>query len=96
MIRSFGSKATLDLYHGIRSKETRRLPIEVQKRALVKLDMIDAAETVDDLRVPPGNRLEALKGELAGFFSIRINNQWRIIFRFNDRLVDDVKIIDYH
>ncbi|MBW3563826.1 MAG: type II toxin-antitoxin system RelE/ParE family toxin [Acidobacteria bacterium] len=68
----------------------------VAKIALRKLDMIDYAEILSDLRSPPGNRLEALKGSLEGFHSIRINDQWRIIFRWTDLGVIDVEITDYH
>lgn len=68
----------------------------VQKIALRKLDMIAYAEKLDDLRVPPNNRLEKLKGDLDGFFSIRINDQWRIIFRWTEHGPEDVKICDYH
>lgn len=61
-----------------------------------KLDMLNAAHVLDDLKAPPGNRLEALKGDLAGFHSIRINSQWRIIFRWTPSGPEDVEIIDYH
>ena len=93
MIRSFAGRDTELVWKGIRS---RRLPDEVQRIGLRKLELLDAAETVDDLRVPPGNRLEALKGGRKGFWSIRINGQWRIIFRWEDGYAENVEIIDYH
>lgn len=80
MIASFACKETQGIWSGTRS---RKLPTEIQQRALAKLALINAAETVDDLRIPPGNRLEALKGSRDGQYSIRINDQWRICFRFN-------------
>ncbi len=80
MIVSFGNKATADLFNGINSRESRKLPYEIIKTALKKLDVLNAADKLDELKVPPGNRLEALKGNLKGFYSIRINSQWRIIF----------------
>ena len=78
MIASFACKETQGIWSG---KRSRKLPAEIQQRALAKLALINAAETVDDLRVPPGNRLEALKGSRDGQYSIRINDQWRICFR---------------
>lgn len=74
----------------------RRLGQGVQRAALRKLLILDAAETLDDLRVPPGNRLEKLKGDRAGFHSVRINQQWRICFRWTDAGPEDVEIVDYH
>ncbi len=96
MITSFGDKATSDLFNGIRSRQSRKLPNQIHEIALYKLDVINAAQALDDLRSPPGNRLEALRGELKGFHSIRINNQWRIIFRWSENNASDVQIIDYH
>ena len=96
MITSFGDKATSDLFNGMRSRQSRKLPNQIHEIALYKLDVINAAQALDDLRSPPGNRLEALRGELKGFHSIRINNQWRIIFRWSENNAGDVQIIDYH
>ena len=96
MIRSFGDKATEDLYHGQRSARAQRLPREIQKSALVKLDWIEHAKTLQDLRVPLSNHLEALKGKLHGYHSVRINKQWRIVFRWTAGDAYDVKIVDYH
>ncbi|MGJ8643118.1 MAG: type II toxin-antitoxin system RelE/ParE family toxin [Luteolibacter sp.] len=93
MIESYGDSQTEQIYKGLR---VRQLPEDIQNRARRKLRMINQAKIVDDLRIPPGNRLEALSGNLAGFWSIRINQQWRIIFRWEEGLKYDVKITDYH
>ena len=73
----------------------RRFPQDVLRIALRKLDVLNSAHRLDDLRSPPGNRLEALKGNLEGFYSIRVNDQWRITFRW-DNDIHDVSLIDYH
>ena len=96
MIISFGNKSTADLFNGINSREARKIPSEITKKVLNKLDILNAVETLDELKSPPGNRLEALKGNLKGFYSIRINNQWRIIFQWHNGNVSQVQIIDYH
>ncbi|HIJ64945.1 MAG TPA: type II toxin-antitoxin system RelE/ParE family toxin [Candidatus Hydrogenedentes bacterium] len=96
MIASFGDKATEDLYHGLRTKRVRRIPSRIWQIAYRKLDMIQYAQVLQDLRVPPGNRLEALKGDLHGYHSIRVNEQWRIVFRWQEGLAYDVSIVDYH
>ena len=93
MIRSFSNKDTESIFNGERS---RRFPPEIQNTARRKLRIIAAATTVEDLRIPPGNRLEKLSGNLAGYYSIRINDQWRIVFKFEDKGADDVRIEDYH
>ncbi|MEE8336752.1 MAG: type II toxin-antitoxin system RelE/ParE family toxin [Dehalococcoidia bacterium] len=96
MIESFGDRATRALYHGDRGAHRRRLPPNIQRTALRKLDMLDAAHALGDLRAPPGNRLEALRGDLKGLHSIRVNEQWRIVFRWSDGDAHDVRIVDYH
>jgi toxin HigB-1 len=96
LIQSFGDKRTEDLFQGISSRETRKFPADLIKVAVRKLDMLNAAYQLEDLRSPPGNRLEALKGDLKGFYSIRINDQWRIIFQWQNGNVLAVKIVDYH
>lgn len=96
MIVSFANKATEALFHGESGKMTRPIPPDVRSTAERKLDLVNAAHTLDDLRVPPGNRLEALKGELKGKHSIRINDQWRIVFRWESGDAHDVEIDDYH
>ena len=93
MIRSFGNRETENIWLGHRS---RRLPEDIQRIGLRKLELIAAAANVDDLRIPPGNRLEMLKGDLKGFWSIRINQQWRIMFRWVNGNAENVEIIDYH
>ncbi len=93
MIRSFAERDTELVWNGVRS---RRLPDDVQRAGQRKLEMLDAAETVQDLREPPSNRLEMLKGDRKGFWSIRINKQWRVIFRWVNGYAEDVEIIDYH
>ena len=96
MIASFKDRRTEDLYHGRSSSRVRRIPPDVRDSALRKMDMIHAAVELNDLRTPPGNRLEALRGNLKGFHSIRVNDQWRIIFRWETREAYDLEIIDYH
>jgi proteic killer suppression protein len=96
MIINFKSQATQDIYDGISSKEARKIPLTIWKVAQRKFDMINAALNLSDLKVPPGNRLEALRGDLDGFHSVRINDQYRIIFRFKDSNAYDVEITDYH
>ncbi len=93
MIESFGDSATENIYRGLR---VRGLPGDIQERARRKLRMINQAHIIEDLKIPPGNRLELLKGKLAGFWSIRINEQWRVVFRWENGLKHDVEIIDYH
>mgnify|MGYP000908093988 CR=1 FL=1 len=96
MIISFGNKATSDLFNGISSRWVRKLPKQIHETALYKLDVINAAPNIDDLKSPPGNRLELLKGDLAGYHSMRINSQWRIVFRWESSAAHDVQIVDYH
>ena len=96
MIRSFGDPATADLYHGRHTARARRVPADVAPVACRKLDYLRRAVRLDDLRAPPGNRLEALRGNLQGFHSIRVNDQWRIIFRWVDGDAWDVSLVDYH
>ena len=95
MIASFGDKATGDFFHGIASKAARSIPPNVARVAQRKLDMINAAKDLSDLRVPPANRLEALAGDLKGFHCIRVNDQFRIVFRWQDG-AHDVRFTDYH
>ena len=93
MIKSFGDKETKIIWRGNRSK---KLPNENQEIARRKLRMLNNSATVNDLRIPPSNRLEKLSGKLKNFHSIRINSQWRIIFIWKDDNSYDVEIIDYH
>ena len=96
MIRSFGNKSTEDFYHGRRTSHARRIAASLRSAAVRKLNLINAAAVIEDLRVPPGNRLEKLSGELKDYHSIRINDQWRVIFRWSDGGADEVELIDYH
>ena len=93
MIRSFACRETELLFN---DEASRRLPPGIQRVARRKLLMLHQARRVDDLRSPPGNRLEALKGNRAGQHSIRINNQWRLCFRWRGEDAFDVEIVDYH
>ncbi|KAB7768779.1 type II toxin-antitoxin system RelE/ParE family toxin [Xanthomonas maliensis] len=93
MIRSFADKQAEQIWSGERS---RRLPADIQSVARRKLRMLNAAVQLDDLRIPPANRLEALKGTRRGQYSIRINDQWRICFQWMDGDVFGVEIVDYH
>ncbi len=93
VISSFRGRETERIWHG---EFSRRLPPEIQEVARRKLRMINNTRTIADLRVPPANRLEALKGSRAGHYSIRINDQWRICFHFANGQAGDVEIVDYH
>ncbi len=93
MIQSFADKVTAAVFAGL---QVRRLPPEIQDVARRKLKLLDAAVSLESLRVPPGNRLEALRGDRKGQWSIRINDQWRICFRWKDADALDVEIVDYH
>lgn len=93
MIKSFADGETQSLYV---TGKSRRLPPDIVKRAQRKLEYLDLAIDLEDLRVPPGNRLHALEGDRKGQYSISINDQWRICFRFCDGDAQDVEITDYH
>ncbi len=93
MIRSFADRETERIWIGVKS---RKLPGDIQNRALVKLTLINRAQTLEDLRIPVGNRLAALKGTRSGGYSVRINDQWRIFFTWRDGGAYNVEIVDYH
>lgn len=93
MIKSFKCKETEKIWGGVKSK---KFPVDIQNRALRKLNMIEAAVFLEDLKNPPGNNLEGLVGSRKGQMSIRINNQWRICFVWDDGEVHNVEIVDYH
>ncbi len=93
MIRSFADAGTERLF---RRERVRRFPADLLRSMLRKLALVDAAEQLDDLRVPPGNRLEKLRGDRGGQHSIRVNDQWRICFRWKDGDAYEVEIVDYH
>ena len=97
MILSFANKATEDIFDGVSSSEARKLlPRELLRIAFRKLDQLNAADRLDDLKVPPGNRLHALSGNLRGRHAVRVNDQYRIVFRFEGADAFDVRCTDYH
>ena len=96
MIKSFGDNATEDLFHGRKTRRATRFPPQTVRAAIRKLDVLNAAHALLDLRSPPGNRLEALTGSREGYHSIRVNDQWRIVFHWQDGDAYDVSVIDYH
>ena len=93
MIVSFGSKQTEQVWNGFRVK---KMPVEIQRTGRRKLRMLNNSQDIADLRIPPSNRLEKLSGNLKSFYSIRINNQWRIIFKWHKGNASEVEIVDYH
>lgn len=93
MIKSFGDKETEKIWNGTQS---RKLPGEIQNVARRKLRMINNAQIINDLRIPPANHLEKLSGKLEGYYSIRINKQWRIIFKWENDTAFKAQIVDYH
>jgi toxin HigB-1 len=95
MIVSFGDRATEDFFNGEGTRETRQFR-NIAKVAVRKLDQLNAATDINDMKVPPGNRLEALNGDLEGFYSVRINDQYRVVFRFDAGNAYDVYISDHY
>lgn len=93
MIRSFADAETERLFA---TGKSRRLPPPILRRAILRLTQLDAAVMVEDLRLPPSNRLEALVGDRSGQWSVRINEQWRVCFRFDGGDAFDVEVVDYH
>ena len=93
MINSFGSKETENIWKGERIKN---MPIEIQTIGRRKLRMLNNSQNIMDLTIPPSNKLEKLSGKWKGLYSIRINDQWRIVFRWENGNADEVEIIDYH
>jgi len=96
MIQTFGNALAEDLFDDRSSKATRSFPADLRRAARRKLLYLHEAADLRDLRSPPGNRLERLKGDLQGLHSIRINNQWRVVFLWSDGNAFDVQIVDYH
>ncbi len=96
MIQNFGNRLAEDLYDDNNTKAVRRIPTELHRRTRRKLLYLHDAAELKDLREPPGNRLEALKGDWKGFHSIRINDQWRIVFRWQSSNAYEVHVVDYH
>ena len=93
MIISYGSKETQKIWNGERVKN---LPLQIQEIGRRKLRMLNNSQNINDLKIPPSNMLEKLKGDLKDYYSIRINEQWRIIFNWNNGNAENVEIIDYH
>ena len=93
MIKTFADKGTEKLFQ---RHTSRSLPADIQRKARMKFEILDAAEKLDDLKIPPGNRLEKLSGDRQGQHSIRINNQWRICFVWKDGDAYNVEVVDYH
>jgi toxin HigB-1 len=96
MIRSFADDATRDIWNGVNSRAARRLPRPLWSVIRRKLDQLDVVTQLDDLRAPPGNRLHALTGDLRGHHAIRVNDQYRVVFRFEGNDAHDVRCTDYH
>ena len=97
MIRSFrAGNVAFSIYHGLRDGAWKRFPHDLRRVAARKINHLAAAGTLEDLKVPPGNRLERLRGDLAGYYSIRINERWRLMFRWDGDGAEDVFIADYH
>ena len=96
MIRTFVDETTRDIWNGVNSKAARRIPRELRPNVRRKLDQIDAVMRLDDLTVPPGNRLHALGADRRGFHAVRVNDQYRIVFRFEGGDAFDVECTDYH
>ena len=96
VIVSFGDKASESIFNEDNSKDARRVPMNVWPAAARKLDMVNAAYSLSDLTSPTGNRLERLKGRLSDFYSIRVNNQFRIVFKWSSGNAEEVMIMDYH
>lgn len=96
MIESFGNRLAEDLFLDRQTKEVRQFPAELRRAARRKVLFLHDAAELGDLRVPPGNRLEALRGRMKGLHSIRINDQWRVVFRWEHGSAFDVAVVDYH
>lgn len=96
MIESFGNRVAEDLFYDQRSRATRSFSPELRRAARRKLLYVHDASELKDLRVPPGNRLELLRGNRKGFHAIRINDQWRVVFRWQGGNAYEVEIVDYH
>ncbi len=96
VIRTIATRTTRDIYDGVNSQQARKLPLELHNKTQRLLDQINAAPNLEFLKLPPSNRLEKLRGQLSNYWSLRINNQWRIIFKWKENNAFDVEIIDYH
>ena len=96
MIKSFKSKVAQDIYDGVPSRFSRKISVELHNKICRLFDQINVVTNVESLRVPPSNRLEKLKGDLKEYWSLRVNNQWRIVFKWVDGCAYEVDVVDYH
>lgn len=96
MIKNFSSTFAEDIFHGTDSRYSRKFPVQLLNKAQRKLDQLNAATTIDTLKVPPSNKLSKLEGNLSQFWRIKIDKQWAVIFKWDDGVATDVDIIDYH
>lgn len=96
MITSFSDKTTEAIFHGTKNKDTRKIDPILLAKVERKLDLLNAAAQLKDLKIPPGNKLEALSGNYRGFHSIRVDKQWRIIFKWSNNSAEQVEFVDYH
>lgn len=96
MIRNFKSKVAQDIYDGVVSRFARTIPLQLHAKVQRLFDQLNAATMIETLRVPPGNNLEKLKGDLKDFWSVRVNRQWRVIFKWEEGDACDVDVLDYH
>lgn len=96
MIRTFADDTTRDIWNGVNSRPARRIPRELWPIVVRKLDQVDTVTRLESLKVPPGNRLHALAADMAGFHAIRVNDQYRVVFRFEGQDAFDVRCTDYH
>lgn len=96
MIKNFNSKLAEDVFNGLNSRYSRKLPENLHKKAQRKMDQISAATVIDTLKVPPSNKLSKLEGKLSDFWRIKIDKQWAVIFKWENGMAFDVDIVDYH
>ena len=96
MIKNFSSKLAEDVFNGVDSRYSRKLPSQLHGKAQRKLDQLNAATVIDTLKVPPSNKLSKLEGELSDYWRIKIDKQWAVLFKWKDGLAFDVDIVDYH
>jgi toxin HigB-1 len=96
MIVSFGDRTTLDIFHGADTKASRKIAQNLWPRMQIKLDALNASTTLEDIRVPSSNRLEKLRGDWSGSYSVRVSVQYRLVFRFDHGTASEVQCVDYH
>jgi proteic killer suppression protein len=96
MIRNFKSKTAQDIFDGILSRSARKVPADLHNKIRRLFDQINASTKMETMRVPPGNNLEKLKGNLKNYWSVRVNKQWRVIFKWENGDAVDVDVLDYH